>query len=128
MPEVIARMYDSLERGDFTTFDTCFTLDARIWHNMDEQVQSMSDAKVALRQLVQISNAVRYKERRRVQVGNVVFLQHVLTAELKSGDTMRLPAIMRVELSDDGKIHWIEEYFDSRHLDVAMKSVGAASQ
>lgn len=127
LPEIIARMYDSLERGDFTTFDTCFTSGARIWHNVDEQVQIMSDAAGVLQHLARISNSVRYKDRRHAQIVNVVFLQHVLTADLKSGDALRIPAIMRIELSDEGKIDWMEEYYDSRHADVVMNAVGAAS-
>ena len=120
VPEVIGRMYSSLESGDFARFETCFTPDAKIWHNVDEQVLDMPVAQIQLEQLARGSNKVAYLERRAFQLGNMVFLQHVLTAALKSGAEMRLPAMMRVELSDDGLIAWIDEYFDSRGVDVAM--------
>ena len=127
LPDMIVRLYDSLEQGDFTTFSTCFAPGAQIWHNVDEQAQDMDDAAVVLQLLAKVSNGVWYKERRHMQIGNVVFLQHVLTAALKSGDELRMPAIMRVELSDEGKIARMEEYYDSRHADVAMKSINAPS-
>ncbi|WP_164904860.1 hypothetical protein [Streptomyces cyaneus] len=50
-------------------------------------------------------------------MGQQVFLQHTLTA-LLTGSRLRLPDFMRVELSPDGLISRIDEYYDSRATDV----------
>ncbi len=59
----------------------------------------------------------RKAEEAATAVGQQVFLQHTLTA-LLTGSRLRLPDFMRVELSPDGLISRIDEYYDSRATDV----------
>lgn len=115
--DLIDKMYRSVEQGDMDALATCFTPDAAIWHNVDETDKSLATAAMALSHLCQSANRVSYENRKQMAVGNLRFVQHVITADLKSGKNMRLPGMMRIELSDDGLISRIEEYYDSRALD-----------
>ncbi|MCJ2188447.1 nuclear transport factor 2 family protein [Novosphingobium beihaiensis] len=118
--DVIARMYDAVERGDMPALGACFIPDARIWHNVDEVEKTVDTAAIALTHLCQSSTRLSYEDRRAVEAGNIRFVQHVITASLKSGDELRLPGMMRIELADDGRIARIEEYYDSRDTDPLM--------
>lgn len=111
--QTIAKMYRSLESGDFAEFETCFTADAQIWHNFDEEVQPMNVAQKLLEHLAVSSISVTYLDRRATQVANIFFLQHTLTAKLRSGSDLRIPAMMRIVVSNDGLISWIDEYLDA---------------
>ena len=113
---VVTRMYDAVERGDMDALRGCFVPDARVWHN-DDEIELDIDAVVALiGHLCAVSTSRAYQDRRLTTVGTQAFLQHTLTAALRSGRRLRLPAIMRVEVNRDGLLQRMEEYFDSRAL------------
>jgi ketosteroid isomerase-like protein len=113
---VLDRMLGSIEAGDIDALRTCYTPDAVVWHAHDEVEQDVDTFTAVLAGLCAVSTRRSYEHRRRTVVGRVAFLQHVLTADLVSGDTFRLPAMMRVEINEDGLVFRIEEYFDSRPL------------
>ncbi len=115
--DCVERMFAAISRGDMAAFKTCFTPGALIWHNDDEKEQDVDAVAAVLGHLHAASQSVAYEEQRIVHSGNVVFVQHVLRAPLTSGNTLRLPAMMRIELGDDGRVARIEEYFDSRATD-----------
>ena len=113
----VARMFDAITRGDMAAVRACFAPGARIWHNDDEVECDIDQTCAVLGFLCDSSKSVAYEDQRIVRTGNLRFIQHVLTAELLSGQTLRLPAMMRVEVSDDGLVTRIEEYYDSRATD-----------
>ena len=114
---IIQKMYAAIEQGDMAAFKTCFTPDARVWHNDDETDQDIETVCKGLMYLHTVSTNIDYKERRLASMGNLHFVQHVLTADLKSGDKLHLPAMMRIETDDSGLIVRLEEYYDSRATD-----------
>lgn len=120
---VLDRMLGSIEAGDIDALRTCYTPDAVVWHAHDEVEQDVDTFTAVLASLCAVSTRRSYEQRRRTVVGRVAFLQHVLTADLVSGDTFRLPAMMRVEINEDGLVFRIEEYFDSQ----ALASLAAAA-
>ncbi len=115
---VVNRMSDALEKGDMEAFGACFSTEALIWHNDDEVERGVDEVSATLGYAFSLSTSVRYLDRRIVRTGNLYFVRHVLTAELRSGKTLRLPAMMCIETNADGLITRIEEYYDSRALDV----------
>ncbi|SEC42035.1 SnoaL-like domain-containing protein [Streptomyces sp. 3213] len=116
--EAIDRMYTATEDGDMELLLTCFASDAVVWHADDEVEQDVDTCLQRIAQLGPASSKVAYEDRRMTAVGQQVFLQHTLTADLLTGSRLRLPAFMRVELSPDGLISRLEEYYDSRATDV----------
>lgn len=115
---VIDRMVAAIEQADMKSLVECFTPDARFWHNVDEMAQDVDAVVAILGGLCNVSSRRYYEDRRSTYAGSVAFLQHILTAELQSGDTLRVPAMMRVDVTADGLIERIEEYYDSRATDV----------
>lgn len=113
----VARMFAAVSQGDMTAFKACFAPGALIWHNDDEIEQDVEAVSALLGHLHASSRSVSYEEQRIVRSGNVLFVQHVLTAPLNSGGELRVPAMMRIELADGGRVARIEEYYDSRATD-----------
>jgi hypothetical protein len=114
---VVSKMLDAIEKGDMETFRTFHTPDALIWHCYDETEQDLETVIGALSHFCAISTDRAYEDRRVTIVGSQAFLQHTLTATLRSGRRFRLPAMMRVEISSDGLVKRLEEYADSRATD-----------
>ena len=115
--DCVTRMFDAITRGDVATLKACFEPDARIWHNDNEVESDVEQTCAALGYFCASSKNVSYEDQRIVRTGNLCFVQHVLTAELASGEAFRLPAMMRVEVNDQGLVRRIEEYYDSRATD-----------
>ncbi len=115
---VIDTMIHAIEQGDLRALRQCFTPDALVWHNYDGIEQDVDSVIALLASFCATSRSRTYENRRTTTVGSLAFLQHTLTAELHSGGRLVLPAAMRVEVTADGHIVRIEEYFDSRALDV----------
>ena len=115
---VIETMVRAIEQGDMEALRTCFTPDARVWHNYDGVELDVDGTIAGLASLCEQSHRRTYEKRRMTTVGRLAFLQHTLAVELDSGKRMELVAAMRVEIGPEGLISRIEEYFDSRALDV----------
>lgn len=120
--DYVRQMFAAISRGDMVAFKACLTPDAVIWHNHDNVEQSVDETCQSLAYFCSQSTSRSYQDQRIVNAGRLHFVQHTLVAELKSGKTFRLPAMMRVEVNDDGRIVRIEEYFDGRALDALVAS------
>ena len=116
--EVVDRMFSAIESGDIDTLRACFAPGALVWHNDNEADQDIDTVVDILGKLCAFSTRRSYEQRRTTVVGRVTFQQHVLTADLLSGKTLHLPAMMRIEVGGDGLIVRIDEYYDSRATDV----------
>lgn len=114
---VVERMLDAIERGDMDQLRACFTADAQSWHNSDEATQNVDETVGLISYLCSVSTSRSYQDRRVSTVGSQAFLQHTLTAVLKSGNELRMPAIMRIVVNSDGLVERLEEYLDSRDVD-----------
>ena len=113
----VSRMLDAIEKGDMDELRRCLAPGALTWHNIDEVEQDVDTSIAVLGNFCTISTSRAYEDRRVTTVGSLAFLQHTLTATLRSGAQFRMPAMMRVEVGSDGLVARIEEYFDSRVLD-----------
>lgn len=125
----VVAMFTSIMAGDMVAFQRCFVPGAVLWHAHDEVEQDVPAAAAVLGFLCASSSCVEYLDQRIVAVGNLRFIQHVLSADLKQGTRLRLPAMMRVEVAEDGRVARVEEYFDSRATDCLFKpqlDMGAA--
>lgn len=110
--EVVSAMLDAVERGDFVATRECFSPKAIIWHNFDEVDNTADHALEELEKFVRRARAVRYVSRCSWTLGHIVFVQHVLVVTSTSGEQIRIPAMMRLELNDRGQIRRLEEYLD----------------
>ena len=116
----ITRMFAAIENGDMDTFKSCYTPDAVIWHNHDGVEQNIDECAAGLAFLCSATTNLAYQDQRIVRHGNLYFVEHILTAQIKSGGEFRLAAMMRLETNDDGQITRLNEYFDSRAIDCLM--------
>lgn len=114
---VVDRVLEAIERGDMDAMRACFTTDARAWHNSDEIEQTVDEMIGLISYLCSVSTSRAYNDRRMATVGSQAFLQHTLTATLKSGNQLRMPAMMRMVVNSDGLVERLEEYLDSRNVD-----------
>jgi ketosteroid isomerase-like protein len=113
----LTRMFDAIEQGDMETVRRCYAPNALTWHNNDEIEQDVDAVIELLTYLCSASTSRAYQDRRLTTVGSQAFVQQTLTAELRSGRQLRMPAMMRVQLNADGLVERIEEYLDSRAVD-----------
>ncbi len=111
------RFIDAIEAGDSDAALACYAPDAVIWHNTDEAEQDVAANGRTLRGLIRVTTRRRYADRRVQAFPGGFVHRHVLEAEREDRPALRLPAciVCRVE---DGRITRLDEYFDSRALDV----------
>lgn len=111
------RFMAAIEVGDAAAVEACYAPDAVIWHNTDGLEQDVAANLKTLRGLIAVTTSRRYLDRRvRTFPGGFV-QQHVLAAERPGKPDLRLPAVL-VCAVQDGRITRLDEYFDSRALDV----------
>jgi len=113
----VAGMLRAIERGDMETFRACFAPGALVWHNVDGVAKGLDDVCAMVGGLLDASTSVIYETQSFARKGHESFIQHVLRANLKSGEAIESPAILRVETNDDGLVTRIDEYYDSRATD-----------
>lgn len=114
---VVGRMLDAIERGDTRGLRDCFVPEALAWHNNDENDQDVDGVVALIDHLCAVSTSRTYEDRRMATVGSQAFIQHTLTAALRSGGQLRMPAMMRVVVNTNGLVERLEEYIDSRAVD-----------
>ncbi len=117
LPERVKQMFDAITVGDMTAMKNCFSNDASIWHGVTKASVTVDQAAEVLGSLSEISNSVSYQDQRVASIGNEMFVQHRLCADLKSGKKLDLPAMMYIVVNDEGLVTNIEEYYDSRATD-----------
>lgn len=117
---VVRKSFDAITRGDMELLASCFAASAVVWHNHDEAEQTIAQASAVLRHLYDLSHRIAYIDQTMTRAGNLVFSRHVLTADLRNGKHLRMPAMMEIRLDSHGLIERIDEYLDSRAIDVLM--------
>ena len=111
---VIERMFAAVAKCDMEVFRTCFERDAVIWHNDDELERDLEDTVAGLEAFHALTKSITYRDQRITRAGDQVFSQHVLTADLLSGRQMIAPVLMRLKMSENGRVARLDEYYDSR--------------
>jgi ketosteroid isomerase-like protein len=114
---VVNDMFAAIERGDIDTVRRCMAPDALTWRNHNEAEDDVDAVVALLAHLCANSTRRAYEDRRMTTVGSPAFLQHTVTATFRSGQLLRLPVMMRVQVNSDGLVQRIEEYVDWRTLE-----------
>lgn len=120
--ELAQRFFDAVEAGDIDTVQACYTDDAVIWHNFDNNEQSVADNVAALRGMVSRIDDRSYADRRVETFDGGFVQQHVLHATRKDGERLTMPAVVICKLRD-GRIARLDEYLDSAHVSAFRKTV-----
>lgn len=118
-PDYVSRMFAAISQRDMAAFKACFCPEAIIWHCDDEIERDVDAICTVIESLLaaSVDDTVAYTEQRIVRAGKQYFVQHVLVADLHSGERLRVPAMMRIDTDDHGRVMRIDEYYDSRDVD-----------
>lgn len=108
-------LFRAVERGDVEAVRRLYDPDVRVWHNFDDQDQTLEENLGTLRWLIENVSERRYEVLRRERLQEGFLQQHVLHGTLRDGAPLRVPAAF-VGLVRDGRIIRIEEYLDASAL------------
>jgi len=97
--------------GDADGVRACYAPTVRVWHNFDEQEQTVDDNLATLADLHRRASGLEYTEIRRFPAPGGFVQQHVLVGEAPGG-ALRIPAVIRFFV-EEGLITRIEEYLDT---------------
>ncbi len=109
-----ARFMQALEEKDLDAVRSLYASDARLWHNFDQQLQSVEDNLKTLEWIHRKLDDLHYDIVRREPIPGGYYQQHVLRGTLASGEAFAMPACAIVKV-EDGKITSLDEYLDSAH-------------
>lgn len=106
------RFFDSLERGDYETFEACYAPEAIVWHAHDNLYQSRADNLAMLKNAMATHQKMEYLDRR-VEVFDGGFIQqHTCYVTWANGYRGGMDTLF-VAYGRDGMISRIYEYFDT---------------
>lgn len=114
--DYVRKMFAAIERGDIEEMKTCFVPDAIVWHNFDQVEQSVEESAEVQARTRDLVNSITYKEVRIDEKDDLCFAQFVAAVEFKTGKTLDIPGLMRIQGAPDGRIKRIDEYVDSGAL------------
>lgn len=123
MRALAKRFFDAVEQGDIDTLRSCYSENARIWHNTDDAEQTPDENAETLKGFVQRISARKYVKRRVAVFDGGFAHQHELQGTRKDGAKVVLPACIICQV-EDGKVTRLDEYFDSAHVAEFRKAVG----
>ncbi len=105
----------ALEQADIDTVKDCYHEQAAIWHNTDQQRQSVASNIKSLLWMHKKLRPLCYQIKDRTALADGFLQQHVLRGVLSDGQEYALHACVVVKVVDH-KIHLIEEYIDSAQI------------
>jgi ketosteroid isomerase-like protein len=111
------RFFAAIEAGDVATLRTLYHPDAAVWHNSDQVDQPVEENLRVLGWLRRTVPDLRYTEVRRTLLPDGFVQQHVLRGTATGGE-LAVPAMLRFTVGEDGRVTRIEEYLDTRQVDV----------
>jgi ketosteroid isomerase-like protein len=106
------RFFQAIEAGDEAAITAIYAPDARIWHNFDNQEQTVAENLRVLRWMIRRLSGRRYRVLRREAFPGGFLQQHVLEGVLPDGQRFELAACV-VCTVQNGRISRVEEYLDS---------------
>jgi len=112
MHELAERLLSAIVAGDTDGVRAVYAPDAEIWHNFDEQNQTVDENVLTMDDLHRRASGLAYTEIRRFLAPGGFVQQHVLVGEAKGGP-LHLPAIIRFWVAN-GRVSRLEEYLDTR--------------
>lgn len=111
---IAARFMQALEDADLDAVRSLYASDARLWHNFDQQLQSVEDNLKTLGWIHRKLDDLHYDIVRREPIPGGYYQQHVLRGTLASGEAFAMPACAIVKV-ENGRIVSLDEYLDSAH-------------
>jgi uncharacterized protein len=119
-PDQIAQLADRLiaaiqSRDVDAIRNDIYAPDVRIWHNTDEQEQTLDENVRVLKWIGRNVTDLRYEDVRRQITANGFVQQHALCGTTVGGVELRIAACLVVGVAD-GRIVRIDEYVDSAAL------------
>ena len=109
--DLAKKFIDAIQRGDVETARSCYTPDARIWHNFDDKEQSVDENMAALEKWKRLVDNRNYNVTRMERLPDGYLQQHILTGTTKEGVEIYVHACVICTVVD-GKISRLEEYLD----------------
>jgi ketosteroid isomerase-like protein len=111
------RFFAAIEAGDVATLRALYHPDAVVWHNVDQVDQPVEENLRVLGWLHQTVAGLRYTEVRRALLPDGFVQQHVLRGTAPGGELV-VPAMLRFTVDTGGRVTRVEEYLDTRQVDV----------
>lgn len=108
----LARLISAIEAGDVAAARATYAPDARIWHNFDQQEQTVDENLATLGWMVGAVPERRYEDIVRHTTATGIVQQHVLRGTTATGKKLDMPACIIATIVDD-RITRIEEYLDT---------------
>jgi ketosteroid isomerase-like protein len=109
------KLIAAIEAGDSDTVRTLYSDDCKIWHNFDQQEQSVDQNMATLAWMVKRVSNLRYEEIVRMSTDRGFIEQHVLRGTAPNGQDFEVPACI-VGTVEGGRITRIEEYLDTAQV------------
>lgn len=117
MLEIATRLFDALEAADVAALQNLYAPDATLWTNITQRDLSARDVAAFLPVLKRKFPDRRYSNRRVSLCDSGFFQRHRLTGTRADGARIAAECCAYVEVRD-GRVVRIEEYLDSRQLDM----------
>jgi ketosteroid isomerase-like protein len=124
---IAARFMQALEACDLDAVREIYASDARLWHNFDQQLQSVEDNIKTLQWIHRKLDNLKYDIVRAEPIPGGYYQQHVLRGTLANGAPFAMPACAIVKV-ERGKIVALDEYLDSAHTLPLRESAGSPSR
>lgn len=106
------KFFDRIEQGDISVLREVYAPNVEIWHNTDEQIQSLEDNVQTLQGFAQRIPKREYTNRRLQVFPGGFVQQHRLIGTRKDGKRVELEACIICKV-ENGRITRLDEYFDS---------------
>lgn len=118
---IAARFMQALEACDLDAVRELYAADARLWHNFDQQLQSVEENIKTLQWIHGKLDDLKYEIVRVEPIPGGYYQQHVLRGKLANGKPFAMPACAIVKVRR-GRIASLDEYLDSAHTAPLRKS------
>lgn len=115
---IAARLFTAIEAGDIDAVREAYHPDVVIWHNDDGVEQSRDTNLRTLAWVTKHIDGMRYDDVRLTATPTGFVQQHVVRGSNRAGVEVAMPACIVVTLDNDGLITRLDEYLDSRHVDL----------
>ena len=111
------RFFAAIEAADLATVRDLYVPDAVIWHNYDGIEQTRDESVRTLAWAARHIDRLHYDEVRRSVTDTGFVQQHVVRGRNAVGVDVAMPACIVVTVAG-GLIARLEEYLDSRHVEI----------
>lgn len=113
--QLAERLFDAVERGDVDALREIYAPNCEIWHNTDQQVQTVDQNLRTIGWIAANVSNFRYEEIQRQATETGFVEQHLTRGTGPSGKEFTVPACIVCTVVD-GRITRLDEYLDSAQV------------